>query len=569
MAFQFIMPDIGEGVVEGEIVRWHVKTGDAVKEDQTLVEIMTDKATVQIPSPKAGTVGKLFYKEGDVAKVGKPLLDIETGAASAAPSKSETPKADAPKQEAAPQERLAAKAAPREEAPTPMQSAPREAAPRETSPRDAQNAQAQASNVQPLVASTGAREVLATPAVRKLARDEGVEIAKVPGTGPYGRITREDVLRAASSGGQVISFTPPQQKPQEAPARVANAPQQESRWDREQPRSNEARAEQPAPPAAQAPSPNQNQNRNNNERNDRPERNHDRQDRQERTDRQDRQERGGGERNEPPRREERQPQQPPQAPQTAPALPQPAPQAPAQVAAQRTGGETRQPIRGLRKRISEKMHQSKSTAAHFTYVEEFDLTELVKLRETINKKLEPQGVKLSYLPFIMKAVVAALRRFPTINAHVDDAKQELVIKHDYNLGIATQTDDGLMVPVVRNVDQKSMIALSKEVASVSEKARKRQASSQELSGSTFTITSLGQVGGMMATPVINYPEVAIMGVHQIKKKPWVVADKIEIRDIANFSASFDHRLIDGYIGAQFITEVKRLLEDPQTLFLEI
>ncbi len=506
MAFQFILPDIGEGVVEGEVVRWHVKPGDVVKEDQTLVEIMTDKATVQIPSPKAGKIAKLNYKEGEVAKVGKALLEIDTGAGGAA-------EAPAP-------------------APAEVPAAPRAEKPEGTAmPVEAQAAPLPV--VETLVASNGAREVLATPAVRKLARDEGVDINKVPGTGPYGRITREDVLRAASAGGQVISFTPPQpqQRPQEAPAmreaRVENVP--ESRWDREQPRSNEPRREeQPQRRPEQPP-----------QREQRPE-----------------------------RQEQRPEQRPPQAP---PPAPPPAPQAPQQpqVAALRSGAETRQPIRGLRKRIYDKMRQAKTTAAHFTYVEEFDLTELVKLREHINKKLEPQGTKLNYLPFIMKATVAALRKFPTLNAHVDDQRGELVLKGDYNLGIATQTDDGLMVPVVRNVDQKSMIQLSKELAAVSDRARKRQASQQDLSGGTFTITSLGQVGGMMATPVINYPEVAIMGVHQIKKKPWVVEDRIEIRDIANFSGSFDHRLIDGYIGALFLAEVKRLLEDPQTLFLEL
>jgi pyruvate dehydrogenase E2 component (dihydrolipoamide acetyltransferase) len=504
MAYQFILPDIGEGVVEGEVVRWHVKPGDTVKEDQTLVEIMTDKATVQIPSPKAGKVGKLHYKEGEVAKVGKAIIDIETGADASAPA----PQASAPTpQQAARQEQPSADRVAQQQSRNSSESTSTQAVAQAGRSADS------VAGANALVASTGEREILATPAVRKLARDEGVELAKVAGTGPFGRITREDVLRAAQ-GGQVISFTPPPQV--KTQSTQTEAPVREN----VQARTQEPRREDRS-----------GDNRGN-----------------VRDDSQPRRE----DRHEQPRREEQRP-----AAQQQPA------------AQYRPGQETRVQIRGLRKRIMEKMRQSKSTAAHFTYVDEFDLTDLVKLRDQVNTKLAAQKVKLNYLPFIMKACVVALRKFPQINAHVDDQRGEYIMKSDINIGIAVQTDDGLMVPVVKNVDQKSMVQLQKEVELLSEKCRKRQASPQDLSGGSFTITSLGAVGGMLATPVINYPEVAILGVHAIKKKPAVVDDQIAIRDLGNFSSSFDHRLIDGYIGAQFIAEIKRLLEDPTTLFLEL
>jgi pyruvate dehydrogenase E2 component (dihydrolipoamide acetyltransferase) len=518
MAYQFILPDIGEGVVEGEIVRWHVKAGDTVKEDQTLVEIMTDKATVQIPSPKAGKVGKLFYKEGDVAKVGKAIIEIETGGS----------EASAPVAQAAPQPSAHTVAS---AAPAPQARAAEPSRPAFEAAASAQPQQAVAQGSSALVASTGEREILATPAVRKLARDEGVELAKIQGTGPFGRITREDVLRHAQ-GGQVISFTPPpQQKTQQT---QTEAPVRENA----QARTQEPRRE----------------DRGDNRGNQRDFSRDDVQPQQQSF--------------QQPRRDERQ-EQPPRREENRPAAQQQQPAPQAQQAPRAAGAETRVPIRGLRKRISEKMHQSKSTAAHFTYVEEFDLTELVKLREQVNAKLAPQKVKLNYLPFILKACVIALRKFPTINALVDDQRGEYVMKTDINIGIAVQTDDGLMVPVIRNVEQKSMVALQREIETLSDKVKKRQATQQELTGGSFTITSLGAVGGMLATPVINYPEVAILGVHAIKKKPAVVNNEIVIRDLGNFSSSFDHRLIDGYIGAQFLAEIKRLLEDPQTLFLEL
>ncbi len=532
MPFQFILPDIGEGVVEGEIVRWHVKPGDQVKEDQTLVEVMTDKATVQIPSPKTGTVGKLHFKEGEIAKVGKALVDIEVGdsaPAKAAPVAVEK-SMEKPVEKAAP---IVAAASANEEA-------------------------------EPLVASSGDREVLATPIVRKLAREEGVELSKITGTGPNGRITREDVLSFAH-GGQVLSFQAPRKESREAPqvaAQAGRAQGGEEKWrpppPRETPVSREAGRgdsqrdfareqrefasssnNQRAPQQPQAQQPQTQQPQAQQPLAQRPQQSQHQQ--------------------QPPRQ-----QQQPQAQQQKPQAP--APQAPSP---QRAAGDQRVPIRGLRKRISERMHLSKSTAAHFTYVEEFDLTDLVAMRDKLKPRYKAEGITLNYLPFIVKAAVLALKKFPNINANIDDQANELIVRGDYNIGFATQTDDGLVVPVVRDVGSKSIAAVAREIEQLSAKVRARTATQQELTGGTFTITSLGQLGGVLATPIINYPEVAILGVHAIRKKPAVVNDQIVIRQMANFAASFDHRLIDGYIGAQFIAELKRYLETPDLLFMEL
>jgi pyruvate dehydrogenase E2 component (dihydrolipoamide acetyltransferase) len=230
-------------------------------------------------------------------------------------------------------------------------------------------------------------------------------------------------------------------------------------------------------------------------------------------------------------------------------------------------GEERVPIHGLRKRIYDKMAKSKSTAAHFTYVEEVDMSHLVQLRERLNETGARKGVKLTYLPFVIKACVAALREFPALNATVDDERQEIVLKHYYNLGIATATDEGLTVTVVHAADGKDLWALAKEVDRLAAAARDKKLSLQDVQGSTFTITSLGKEGGILATPIINWPEVAILGIHKIEKRPVVRDDHIVIRDMMYVSCSFDHRIIDGHVGAAFVQSVKNYLEHPALLFV--
>jgi pyruvate dehydrogenase E2 component (dihydrolipoamide acetyltransferase) len=228
----------------------------------------------------------------------------------------------------------------------------------------------------------------------------------------------------------------------------------------------------------------------------------------------------------------------------------------------------RVPFRGVRKKIAENLVRSKHTAAHFTYVEEVDFTDLVKLREKANDRLQERGVKLSFLPFIIKATVAALKKYPQVNATLDEAAGEIVQRRSYHLGLATATESGLVVPVVRDADGKSLVELARDVDRLAGLTRSGKAAREELMGSTFTITSLGAWGGVMATAIINPPEVAILGVHRIARRPAVVGDKIEIRELMNLSLSFDHRVIDGYDAARFIGEIKGALEAPGPLAAE-
>lgn len=431
MAFEFKLPDVGEGVHEGEIVQWLVERGDQVEEDQPLVEVMTDKATVEIPSPRAGTVLELRAEEGEVVEVGSVLVVIgEEG---------EEPQADGQKAKAEADTKAGAEAQAREET----------------------KAERPTADGQKTAAPPGGR-VLATPATRKLARELGVDITQVEGSGPGGRVTDEDVRRFAEEG---------------APARervaVAEAPERE------------------------------------------------------------REEVGV-------------------APRTR---------------ARREGLEERIPLRGIRKRISDHMHESKTVHAHFTYVDEVDVTELVGVREQLKATAEQQGVKLTYLPFIVKACVAALKKHPYLNASIDHESQEIVLKYYHNIGIATATEQGLIVPVIHDADTLSMLEIAQEIDRLATKAREGKIAPDEIRGGTFTITSLGAQGGLLATPIINSPESAILGIHEIKRRPVVIDDEIAIRDIMLVALSFDHRLIDGHVGAAFAKDVKAFLEDPKWLLV--
>jgi pyruvate dehydrogenase E2 component (dihydrolipoamide acetyltransferase) len=428
--FEFRLPDIGEGVVEGEVVRWLVKEGDPLKLDQPMVEIMTDKATVEIPAPRAGKVGKRMFTEGQLCPVGKVLITIETDEGNDADSKP------------------AAKQA----APAPSGTAPaRGAATTSAAPSLAVRSSAPLS---PAARARALGPVLATPATRKLARELGVDLRGIFGSGPSSRITSDDVRNHA------------------ALARGAGG--------------------------AAAPPP---------------------------------------------------------------------------VAIAREAGDVAVPFRGLRRRIAENMSRSKRAAAHFLYVEEVDCTELVSLREQVNAKLanEPHATgvrKVTFLPFIVKATAYALRKFPQLNAALDEAAGEIVQRGHVHMGLATATEAGLIVPVVRDADTKSVAELSKEIDRLAEATRTNKATRDELSGSTFTITSLGQLGGVLAAPIINHPEVAIMGVHKIAKKPAVRDGAIVIRDLMNLSISVDHRVVDGYDAARFIAAVKEGLEAPSGLWQE-
>lgn len=249
----------------------------------------------------------------------------------------------------------------------------------------------------------------------------------------------------------------------------------------------------------------------------------------------------------------------------------PAAKAPAQppAAPSRQATDERVPIRGLRKRIFENMARSKHTAAHFHYVDEVDVAAITNLKDRAKPYAEKAGVKLTFLPFLVKAVVAALKRHPRLNSHIDEAAMEHVLRKTYDIGIATSTDAGLMVPVVRNCDRLSILEIASEIDRVARAAREGKSQKEDLGGSSFTITSLGKLGGLIAPPIINYPEVGIMGVHAIKKKPVVRGDQIVIGEVMNLSFSFDHRIIDGDVGANFAQEIISYLQEPDRLVVEM
>ncbi len=247
------------------------------------------------------------------------------------------------------------------------------------------------------------------------------------------------------------------------------------------------------------------------------------------------------------------------APVAAPAIAAPAPVA----------GDERVKIIGLRRKIAEKMVQAYRTAPHFTYVDEVDCSRLVALRASINPLAQERGVKLSYLPFILKALAVTFREFPTLNAVMDEEDFALVLRKDVNIGIATDTDAGLYVPVIRHVDQKSVLQIAAEIADLTKRTREGKAKLEELSGGTFTVTSVGNIGGRFATPILNHPEVAILGVNQIHDRPVAIDGKVEVRPMMYLSPSFDHRVIDGAVAARFVSALKRLLEKPEALLLDL
>ncbi|MBL9104593.1 MAG: 2-oxo acid dehydrogenase subunit E2 [Myxococcales bacterium] len=450
MAFEFKLPEIGEGVVEGEIVRWHKQPGEAVQANEALVEVMTDKATIEVPSPIAATVRELVAAVGDICAVDQVIAILEAGSA--------------PRAEAAPAQ---APAAPTVEAPA--------------------------------RASSGS--VLATPAARALARESGIDLAELP-VDERGRITKSDVLRAKES-------------PRTAVAAASDL----------YAGTGAAAVREAAPVAAAAPAYSA-----------------------------------------PTRAEPAKPALERAAP--APAKPAPAkPAAPAHAAEPSSGDEVI-PFRGMRRRIADGMVRSYTTAVHYTYVETVNVSKLVRLRAEAKAAAAEQGVSLTFLPFIVKAAIHALKKFPIVNAELDEAGARIILKKRYSIGIAAATDQGLMVPVVHAADRLSILDIGREVARLGEAARKGACTREELTGSTFTISSLGNIGGLLATPILNFPEVGILGVHAIRKVPIVdERDNIVIGHQMNLSASFDHRVVDGFEGASFLQEVRRFLEDPNLLLL--
>jgi 2-oxoisovalerate dehydrogenase E2 component (dihydrolipoyl transacylase) len=406
LVVEFKLPDLGEGVAEGEIVKWLVSDGQEIKEDQPMVEVMTDKATVQIPSPVNAKVRQILAREGQTVTVGTSLVILDNGGAQPVPSGKQV-QAEQEKQQVAPVSRAASS------------------------------------------------RVIATPALRKLARDLGVEIETVRGSGGSGRILEDDVRKAAANKGSTQTVQPVQI------VRASGANSSAS-----------------------------------------------------------------------------------------------------------LGSEEHVSIHGIRKRIAEKMMKSVRTTAPVTHVEEVDFSELVAMREKSKLLAEANGVKLTFLPFIIKSVVAALKQYPYFNASLDEEKQEIIVKHYYNIGFATDTPNGLIVPVLKDADRKSIIEIAREISSLSESARTGKIQLDDIQGGTFTITNIGVLGGISSTPIINVPEVAILGVHKIQKRPVVRGERIVIRDIANVALTFDHRVQDGANAARFTGLITKYLESPGLLLLE-
>ncbi|MCY3002098.1 MAG: 2-oxo acid dehydrogenase subunit E2 [Planctomycetota bacterium] len=549
---EFKLPDIGEGVAEGEIVKWLVKAGDVVKEHQAVVEVMTDKATVEIPAPAAGTIVETRPKPGDVVPVGSVIFVLATGGAAPAQKSHGAP---------IPAPMPAAKVGP---APAISVPAPAPAAAHSHGPSKAVGGRLEfklpdigegvaEGEIVKWLASVG-DSVKEHQAVVEVMTDKAtVEIpAPMAGKVLEQRAKAGDVVPVGSvifvletAGGAVAA---PAATVPAAPAAVA-APV--------------AAAAAPAKRAADekilaVPSAR-------------------------RVARELGIELGevaGSGRHGVVRRADVEafaksrtaaPAATPAAKPAAAAPAQPAKPAAAPVSFAPQERETRIPFRGVRRKISEAMVRSKFTAPHFTVVEEVDVTELVRLRETAKAMGAESGIKVTFMPFIMKACALGLAKYPMLNGHLDEATQEIVRCGYVNLGIAMDTDNGLIVPVVKEVQSKGILQLAQELNELAERTKAGKVKPDDLKGSTFSITNAGNIGGILATPIINFPDIAIMGVHRIVKRPGVVetpqGDKIEVRQYMNFSASVDHRLADGADGARFLVHVKRLLENPGLLAL--
>ncbi len=412
----FKLPELGEGLAEGEVVSWKVKEGDSIKADQTMVEVMTDKATVEVPAPRSGVVKKLFYKAGELAKVGAPLIEIEEDGAAATKSKDESKEA----------------------------SEEREAAPKKVAaPTSNANSAPPAEKPSQKVSEKSSERVLASPAVRKMAREMNLALTQVDGSGDRGRVLRTDLAKAGTQTPATRSTS----------AGMKNL-------------------------------------------------------------------------------------------------------------------EERIPFIGIRRKIADRLSESYTKAVHFTHFDEVDFTEVNQLRDEMNQYADRAklGVKLTYLPFFIRGSIAALKKFPILNSTLDEERNEVVIRHYYHYGISVQTDNGLMVGVVRDCDQKDVFQLAKEIKEVADRARSGKASIQDLTGSTITITNPGNIGGLYATPIINFPETVILGMFQIKKRPIVKeingSDTIVSRPMMYTNITCDHRIVDGAIAAGYLRQFCEYMENP-------
>lgn len=431
MAFEFKLPDIGEGIHEGEIVKWFVKPGDEVNEDDVLCEVQNDKAVVEIPSPVKGKVLEILVPEGTVATVGQTLITLDAPGYENMTFKGQ-------EQEEAKKEEKTETVSKEEKVDAVAPNAP--AAEAEADPN---------------------RRVIAMPSVRKYAREKGVDIRLVQGTGKNGRVLKEDIDAFLAGGAKA--------------------------------------AAQPAPAAAEE--------------------------------------------------------------KAAPAAAKPA-------APEGEFPETREKMSGIRRAIAKAMVHSKHTAPHVTLMDEADVTKLVAHRKKFKAIAAEKGIKLTFLPYVVKALVSALREYPVLNTSIDDETEEIIQKHYYNIGIAADTDRGLLVPVIKHADRKPIFALAQEINELAEKARDGKLTPGEMKGASCTITNIGSAGGQWFTPVINHPEVAILGIGRIAEKPIVRDGEIVAAPMLALSLSFDHRMIDGATAQKALNHIKRLLSDPELLLME-
>lgn len=465
MAFEFRLPDIGEGIHEGEIVKWFVKAGDTIEEDDILCEVQNDKAVVEIPSPVSGTVEEVLVEEGTVAIVGDVLVRIDAPDADDVHFKGgkdeeekPAPEATEDKQEETTEEQVQSGTG---EA---GQDVDKEPAPESKPNGDTgAGAQPQADEAD----SDPNKRVIAMPSVRKFAREKDVDIKKVKGSGDNGRIMKQDI-EAFLDGGQE----------QEAPA----ATQESAATDEA---AQEETKQAPAKPSLEGEFP-----------------------------------------------------------------------------------ETREKMSPIRKAIAKAMVHSKHTAPHVALMDEVDVTELVAHRKKFKDIAAEKEIKLTYLPYVVKALVSTLREFPALNTSFDDETSEVIQKHYYNIGIAADTEKGLMVPVIKNADRKSVFAISDEINQLATKARDGKLSAAEMKGASCSITNIGSAGGQWFTPVINHPEVAILGIGRIAEKPVVKNGEIVAAPVLALSLSFDHRMIDGATAQHALNHIKRLLSEPELLLME-
>ncbi|HBZ10294.1 MAG TPA: 2-oxo acid dehydrogenase subunit E2 [Bacillus bacterium] len=446
MSFQFRLPDIGEGIHEGEIVKWFVEPGKKVEEDDVLCEVQNDKAVVEIPSPVAGTVEEILVQEGETAVVGDVLI-----------------KFDAPGYED-----LQFKGSHGEdETEADVQSAAesgQDIDKEEVKVEAEQEKKTTGAGDQPEVKEEEAsdKRVIAMPSVRKYAREKNVNIQGVNGSGKNGRILKSDIDEYLKAPAK-----------KEVSAEAQETPKQEEKQQKKA----------PVVPEGDYP-------------------------------------------------------------------------------------ETREKMNGIRKAIAKAMVNSKHTAPHVTLMDEVDVTELVAHRKKFKGIAAEKDIKLTYLPYVVKALVSALREYPALNTSVDDEKEEIIQKHYYNIGIAADTERGLLVPVVKRADSKSVFTISKEINELADKARTGKLSPNEMSGGSCTITNIGSAGGQWFTPVINHPETAILGIGRIAEKPVVKNGEIVAAPVLALSLSFDHRIIDGATAQQALNHIKRLLSDPELLLME-